>query len=38
MVNKVQGKGFEDERNYTNMRFQVLWLWAVWRGEDVKVP
>lgn len=23
MVNKVQGKGFEDERNYSGMRFQV---------------
>lgn len=24
MVNKVQGKGFEDERNYTNMRFHFF--------------
>lgn len=24
MVNKVQGKGFEDERNYTNTRFHFF--------------
>ena len=42
LVNKVQGKGFEDERNYTNMRFQVgegvQSLWAGRGGEVGKVP